>query len=304
MNTKTPSSPPRVPARQPDRRRKPSIPRLLIAGTLAALVTLGVTGCGGGDQPAGDTTQPLEGRQLTKAGQLTGTWMRLSPGEFVGFEFLKDGKVLATLGSLGRTTTLDYSVLDGGRLSLIAPGGATTVFGATIDGDLMELSREGGAGNGATQRFRRVPSGQTLAAAVQEHAAALEAERQRRLAALTQLLAADDLVISKSGSSGPSAVLALKINHRQSAIDGTLVMDDDPARDDALRPVRLHPVSGSIAPLDAETDRLRILLNVHPATAPAGQQDIEGRIELIADGPVEATTLTGSGQFSLRLGSS
>ena len=297
MNTTTPSSPPRVLVHHRDRRRIFRTPGLVATGALAALIALGLAGCGGGDPPASDTTQPLEGRHLSKAGQLTGTWMRLSPGEFVGFEFLKDGKVLATLGSLGRTTTLDYSVLDGGRLSLVAPGGATTVFATTIDGDLMELSREGGAGNGATQRFRRVPSGQTLAAAVQEHAAALEAERQRRHAALAALLAADDLVVTKSGDVGPAAVLSLKIDHRHSEIGGTLVMDDDPARDDPLRPVRLHPVSGSIAPLDAETDRIRILLNVHPATAPAGQQDIEGRIELIADGPVEATTLSGGAEF-------
>jgi len=297
MSTTTPTSPPRVPVHLPDRRRISRTRGLIATGALAALTALGLTGCGGGDAPASDSTQPLEGRELSKAGQITGTWMRLSPGEFVGFEFLKDGKVLATLGSLGRTTTLDYSVLDGGRLSLVAPGGATTVFAAKIDGDLMELSREGGTGNGASQRFRRVPSGQTLVAAVQEHAAALETQRQRRQAALARLLGADDLVITRSGDTGPAAVLSLKIEPRPSEIGGTLVMDDDPARDDALRPVRLHPVSGSIAPLDAETDRIRILLNVHPATAPAGQQDVQGHIELIADGPVEATTLSGSAEF-------
>ncbi len=274
--------------------------RGLAARLFAAVsILLGVAGCGGGDSgKAGDVSAPLEGREVGKANQLVGTWMRVSGGEYLGFEFLKDGKVLATLVQGGRTTTLDYSVLDGGRLSLVASGGGTTVFVTSMSGDLLELTREGaGAGRTATQRFRRVPAGKTLVAAVQEHAAEIAEERNRRYAALETVFAADDLVLVKAGESGPDAVIAVKFDHWQPNIGGVALMDDNPAKSDPLRPVRVHPLSGSVDPLDEFTNRIRIRLDVRPATAPAGQQDIQGQVVLIADGPIDRSTLTGTATF-------
>lgn len=271
------------------------LPRLLAVALFAACVA----GCGGSDESraASDTSKPLEGRDVTKASSLTGTWMRVSPGPILGFEFLKDGKVLATLGSLDGTVTLGYSLLDGGRLSLVAPGGATTIFGTTLGEDLLELRRESGSLGATAQRFRRVASGTTLAAAIQAHAAELQAGRESRLAALRDLLSADDLVIAKAGETGPAAVLALRVESVHPQLTGTLVMDDDPASEDLLRPVRIHPFSGSIQPMDDVTDRLRILVNVQPAITPPGQQGSSGRLELMADGPIDQSTVKGAAQF-------
>lgn len=262
-------------------------------------MALALAGCGGGDasRAESDVSQPIEGRAVKNTGALTGSWMRVSAGPILGFEFLKDGQVLATLGNLGRTTTLTYSVLDGGRLSLVAPGGSTTVFGTTIEDDLLELRRETGSLGGDAQRFRRVASGTTLAAAIQAHAAELQAARERRTDALREQLSAQDLVVVRSGENGPDAVIALRVQSVHPEFSGTVVMDDNPLRDDLLRPVRVHPFSGSITPMDDVTDRLRIQINVGPAVAPTGQQDENGRVVLEVAGPVDRPELKGSAQF-------
>ena len=223
--------------------------------------------------------------------------MRVSPGPILGFEFLKESEVLATVGSLQGTVTLGYSLLDGGRLSLVAPGGATTVFGTTLSDDVLELRRESGSLGADVQRFRRIESGTTLAAAIQAHAAELQAMRERREAAVRELLSAGDLVVAKAGETGPPAVIALRVDSVQPQLSGTAVMDEDPARDDLLAPVRVHPFSGSITPMDEVTDRLRIQINIQPAVAPPGQQDANGRLLLVADGPVDQPSLKGTAQF-------
>lgn len=268
--------------------------RLLLLVALSA-IAMSLTGCGGSPDPS-DTTVPLDGRQVGRASQLLGTWMRVSAGDVVGFEFLQDDKVLVT-GPNG-TTTLEYSVLDGGRLSLAGTGGRTTLFGATLAGEVLELAPEIALGREATpQRFQRVKSGQTLAAALQEHAAAMAQARELRYAELEKLLAADDLVLVKAEDQGPTAVLSLQIERRGAQFGGTAVMMDDPARSDVLSPVRVHPLAGRIEPHDEFTDRIRITIDVQPAIAPPGQEGIRGALVLIADGPVNRPVPTGMAEF-------
>ncbi|HEX7037296.1 MAG TPA: hypothetical protein VF210_16105 [Pseudomonadales bacterium] len=258
------------------------------------LAAFGLSGCGGGADDSSAADGPIEGRPVSKANELVGTWMRVSSGDLLGLEFLEDGKALVT-SDMGDTVTLGYSLLDGGRLNLIGLGGASTVFETRRAGDVLELTPEM-AMQDEGQRFRRVPEGTTLAAALRQHAEQIAAEQQRRREGLEQMLAAGDLVIV-GAENGPAAVLSLALDHVVPQIGGSAVMDDDPERDDPLRPVRAHPLAGTIAPLDDVTNRLQVTLDVQPAVEPSGQQDIRGRITLVADGPLDRSRLTGTATF-------
>ena len=108
-----------------------------------------LAGCGGGDDSSGSSPEKsLDGDELSDSGDLIGTWVYVTDGDFVGFEFMKEGKALVTpamaaaLTGLNSGMMMSYDVLDGGRLTLSAANGQTQVFHATIDGDLLELWRE------------------------------------------------------------------------------------------------------------------------------------------------------------------
>lgn len=152
---------------------------------LVVFVCAGLFGCGGSSSsppPASSSSTttadtPLKGKDLGKSSQLVGTWLAQTEGDFLGFEFMKDGKVLAThamqaaLMGTGSGVMLTYSVLDGGRLSLTAPDGQTQVFSTTISGDTMELTGTMVFSGAGSQRFRKLKAGQTLEQAIEEQAA-------------------------------------------------------------------------------------------------------------------------------------
>ena len=177
------------------------------SGILLALLLLG--GCGGGEDAASDG--PLEGRELGRAGQLEGTWLGLNQGDFIGFEFMDDGKVLATpvtSAMMGGGVMYQYSVLEGGRLSLMAPNGQTRTFKVTLSGDFMELEGAMMLSPSNTQRFRRLKRGQTLEQGIEEQDKIDAAAYKERYDGLTEYLARDDLVMAPvtPDPAGPSAV--------------------------------------------------------------------------------------------------
>lgn len=272
-------------------------PHVLFSVLLTLLTGFGLYGCGGGNDDASAADGPIEGRPVSRANELVGTWMRVSSGEFLGFEFMEEGQVLITSAS-GGAVTRGYSLLDGGRLNLTAPGGASTVYGTRRAGDLLELTPEMAMRDAQAQRFRRVPEGTTLAVALRQHAEQMVVEQQRRLAGLQQLLETGKLVVVAAEAGGPAAVVSLSIDYWGNEIGGSAVMDDNPERDDPLRPVRVHPLNGTTTPVDDATNRLRVTLNLQPAVEPSGQQSIQGRITLIADGPLDRSRLTGTAAFS------
>lgn len=173
------------------------------------LVALLQAGCGGGDEPPADG--PLEGKELGRAGQLEGTWLGVNQGDFIGFEFMDDGKVLATpvtSALMGGGVMYQYSVMDGGRLSLMTPNGQTRTFKVTLSGDYMQL--EGGMmlSTDNTQRFRRLPKGQTLDQGIEEQERLDAAAYRERHEGLIQYLGRDDLVMVSvtPGAGAPSAI--------------------------------------------------------------------------------------------------
>ena len=173
---------------------------------------LNACGGGGDSSSSGASSGPLEGRAVGRASQLEGTWLGLSEGDFIGFEFMDDGKVLATpftaaLAGFGGGVMYDYTILDGGRLSLMTPNGQTRVLGVTIAGDQMELTGMAFAPNNA-QRFRRLPNGQTLAQGIEAQERLDAQAYQERYDALTEYIGRTDLVMTQTtpGPNGPAAI--------------------------------------------------------------------------------------------------
>lgn len=165
-------------------------------GIVLAALCLG--GCGGGGDAPDDG--PLEGRELGRAGQLEGTWLGLDQGDYIGFEFMDDGKVLATpvmaaVAGMSGGIMYSYSVLEGGRLSLMTPNGQTQIFKVTLAGDQMQLEGSMMLSPTNMQRFRRLPRGQTLEEGIEEQDRLDAAAYKERYDALIEYLGRDDLVM-------------------------------------------------------------------------------------------------------------
>lgn len=234
--------------------------------TLVLLVALLLTGCGNGGDAA-STGGPLEGRDISRAGQLEGTWLGIDQGDFIGFEFMDDGKVLATpvtaaLTGMGGGVMYDYSILEGGRLSLMTPNGQTRIFKVTIAGEQMELAGAMMLAPDDTQRFRRLPRGQTLEQGIEEQDR-LDAEAYRkRYDALTAYLGRDDLVMAPttpSPDAPPAIALALDLNGT-----GRAWHDDGPPHLDEIR--------AAIDTVDNDATRPAVRITFGPQVDPAPQQ--------------------------------
>ncbi len=267
--------------------------RLFLSIFVLFALAVAFPGCGGGGSEDGGSAA-VEGRDVKKADHLAGIWLRETPGMYLGFEFTKEGKVLATMDGGHYTTTMSYSLLDAGRLSMVVPGGATTVYAAVMDKDRLQLTAEG---TGSTQIFQRLPKGKTLVIAAQEQAQARAAEQQRRLEGLQKFLESQDLVIVKAEDVGPASVIAIRFMSQGANIGGELIMDDSPAQPDPLRPIRVHAMSGQVRPESATGNSLIMDLNVHPASAIESAQPVSGRIHLNVTGSADKPVVKGKASF-------
>ncbi len=251
-------------------------------------------------QPA--AAQPLKGRDVGKASELVGVWMRTTPGELVGLEFLKSDQVIVTIGQGSRPSamTLNYSLLEGGRLSLVSGGGATTIYQTTRSKDTLELTPETAGPAARPQRFVKLPSGQTLAEGLRAQAQALDQERLERIEALAALLRQEGLVLRPESGSQSSiewvAAVAIERGTPEGGaeFDGVLTLDPAPGRDDVLRPVTRHAFRGALSPLDEFTGHIRLRLDIAPAREPAGQEDVRGVIEIISEGSADKPSYRGT----------
>jgi hypothetical protein len=213
-----------------------------------AALCLCIPGCGGEDSsssssslsntPAASADTPLEGKDLSKSSQLVGTWLFVTDGDFVGFEFMKDGKVLATpvmaaMAGLNSGVMMDYAVMDGGRVSLTTPTGQTQVFGVTISGDQLELKGKMMFAGTDSQRFRRLPAGQTLEQAFEEQQKAEAKARQDKYAALQTFLQKPGLVIVCLNP-GPDAPASIAMSAQNDPAGQRAWHDDAPPHIDRI----------------------------------------------------------------------
>jgi|GEM_PF-2293718 len=266
------------------------------------LVQLLLAGCGrddsGGSANSSEAStpsvsQPLQGRAPSKASQFIGTWMFATEGDYIGFEFMKDSKVLVThalsgLAGQGAGTMMTYSLLDGGRLSLTALTGQTQVFEVTLSGEEMEL-KGGQVFSDGSQRFRRLRAGQTLAQAVQEREQAEAKAYQERVAALVKLFQQPNLVLAFTETVPPArGSIALDIQAGSAGFTGKAWHDDIPPR--------LNAISGQFS-LDENVKRAEVIVTFGQRIGPpATQPDAGGRIAMSVTG--DAKSLRVSSQVS------
>ena len=284
--------------------------------TTAVLLTL--SGCGeSGEKPAAapvgaaargaakEVEQPLKGRDVSRASELVGVWMRTSEGELLGLEFLKNDQVIVTLGrgSPPAAMTMNYTLLDGGRLSLVAGGGATTLYQTTRNKDMLELTPETAGAGSRPQRFLKLASGQTLTDGLKARAAELDQERMARAQALGRLLKQEGLIIRPPEGGTEAWVAALAIADSSDVgvgFEGTLTLDPNINRADVLRPMTVHPFRASTSPADEFTGHIRVAIDIGPAQEPGDEGDVRGRIELLSTGSIESADFTGTANIPNR----
>ncbi len=271
-----------------------NIRRLALPLVIASALAL--SGCGGGKEDASakvaDLATPLQGKSVSKVDQVRGAWMGVSEGNLDGIEFLKDGQAILSMAQGVGALTVTYSMLDDGRISLVNPSGQTTVVGATVSGDTLELSPEQ-ANLISRQRFQRVPKGQSLTDAIKAHEQQMLGRMQRRVEALQSLLSQGDAVLAPEEGAPVEWLFALGFDAPSDDLTGRAVFRER-ARPDALTPVRVLPVRGQIYPGSRRDDVVRVRLDVGPATEPEGQQQVVGRIELTIRGDLDKPEITGS----------
>jgi hypothetical protein len=272
--------------------------RIVASVGLSALMLFSLAGCGG-DTPSG-ADAAAEAKPVTKPAQLVGTWYRETDGPFTGFEFTKDGTVImtATLGAASGSQTMRYSVLDGGRVSLVAPDGGTVIFGAGTAGDRLALSNDQIFGTGKTLAFRRLAAGQTLQqAAAAERAAAEQARRERLaaeaqarkalLASLDGLLAQPKLAVAGTGATSDENRIALTLKGGNGAWSGTALIEGDVVLERQVQAALQSP-SGQDQPF-------RLAVQLGPVVGPPGspQVDAEAMTFIVQGDPAKPDLQSG-----------
>ena len=257
--------------------------------------------------------EAFQGRPVARATELAGAWVRATSGTWLGIEFTGDGQVIVTQdltagmqpivrGGASATFTFRFTVLAGGRLSFTAPSGQTLVFETKTAGDVLELTIPTeqievlgiiGLQFGGSQRFRRLPSGKSLTVAIREEGERMVAERDQRLAAVKKILAAGNLVVVPPQGSAP--IIVLKSSPATGGpLQGQAVVDESPERVEFLRPIRVHPFQISFG----DGPEVTVTIDLAPAVEPLSERQVNGRIVLKADGPVDRSTLAGTVEFA------
>jgi len=267
--------------------------RSCLACACALVVSILMVGCGGGGSGGGseatDTDQPLKGKELGKESQLVGSWVCIGDDyEFQVMEFMKDGKVI--VGDAQGGMQVNYSVLEGGRLSLEAEGGMTQIFNVTLAGDQLEISAPGGGLLwGGTARYRKLKSGETPAQALAEIAQARQKAYQDRMAALETYLKQPGLVLAFGETAGAPASIALEIAMEGNSFSGRAWHDD--------RPPHLNQISGYSSG-DSTSNTLQVSVSFGPRIAPAATQpDGGGQITMNVEGDGKDLKITSRVRF-------
>lgn len=236
----------------------------------------------------------MAGKAASSSSQFVGQWMATSEGAIETMEFGKDGKVMVSdvvtsaMGARGMGKTLDYKVLDGGRLSMIAPDGMTITYDATVNGDQLEIRGELVISDNGMQRFRRLKAGETVQAARQAEAAVKAKAYQDRVAALNDFLKQPGLVLT-TGSTGMSPSIAVELPQiAGGAFSGKAWHEGQPPH--------LDQISGQLV-MDERNNKAQVRIIFGPQMEPVPLQNGGGQAMLDVTGDAKNLKVAGKVQY-------
>ncbi len=216
---------------------------------------------------ASKPAEPPAGRPASKASQLEGTWFRDDAGEVLGLEFAKDGKVTITpVGMNSGALTLDFAMMEGGRVRLTNPQGMTLMFTCAIDGSRMTFEPEGGRGEFNCSKFVKLKSGQTLAQANQAKIQEIQQKHKALADGAAELLAKPNLAIVSADPKMNLSRFALDVKGQGGVFTGTAYVEGNTIYARQAQ-VGIQPGGGIEQPP-------RVIVNMGQVVGPPGMQQM------------------------------
>jgi len=240
-----------------------------------ASIAVMLTACSKSEQPAAPApgksatkaAEPPPGKPAGKASQLVGTWFRDDSGEVLGLEFGSDNKVVITpVGMRSGALTLDYAVMEGGRVRLTNPNGMTLMFTSTIDGSKMTFEPEGGRGEFNCSKFVKLKSGQTIAQADQEKQQEIAKKRKEMADTIAKEIAKPNLVIRAADEKVQGGRYALDVKGSAGVYEGTAYVD--------LNPVLARQARVALAPPQNPEAMPGVTVQLGQVLGPPGMQQM------------------------------
>jgi hypothetical protein len=213
---------------------------------------------------AAKAAEPPPGRAVSKPDQLLGTWFRDDNGEVLGFEFGKDSKVVITPVG-GGALTLDYAVMDGGRVRL-TNSGMTSIFNCSIDGSKMTFQPEGAGSFFNCSKFVKLKSGQTLMQANQEKQQEIAKKQKEMSDAITKEIAKPNLSIVSADSKMRLDRFALDVKGTGGVLTGTAYVE--------FNPVIARQAQVSLAPARSPEQWPGVVVQMGQVTGPPGMHQM------------------------------
>jgi hypothetical protein len=244
--------------------------RRCLAACMGLVLLMG--GCGDSESPgssdSGATPAAAE-RPVAKASELVGVWYQASEAnDFLGMEFGSDGKVMVS-AALNVTRTWDYSVMEGGRVRMIVPGGETIVFKCAVDRRSLVLDPES-PGMVSRNQFVRLEN-QTLAEAHRARQQEAAKQQEAMLEQVRELVKRPNLVLESSDPSLRLSRYALELKGGPDQFEGVAWTESNPPvmRQAGLwvqqgRPPQVLIVLGSVLGPPGEADRQHIQIRLTP----------------------------------------
>jgi hypothetical protein len=262
--------------------------RLVLLVCLAGLLVA----CGGeSSTDAGAPSTDDKGRAVRNVQQLAGAWFSPDSREVAGFEFTAAGKVMITHAGpdplrLGPTVTLDYQLLDGGRISLTQGDGSTQVLLATLAGNRLTLAPE--QNPEAPIRFVQLKN-QTIAEAHRAEVQRITERHARVLDAVNRLLAQPKLVVVSADPQLRLSREALVLQGQSGQWHGTATLDFNPP---TLR------IAQVLVEGDSPGRPVRVRVSLGDVIGPPGsERAMQPRVELFtAEGEPDRLVLVGQGR--------
>lgn len=236
----------------------------------------------------------MAGKAASSSSQFVGQWMATSEGAIETMEFGKDGKVIVSdvissaMGARGMGKTFDYKVLEGGRLSMVAPDGMTAVYDATVNGDQLEIRGELVISDNGMQRFRRLKAGETVQAARQAEAAIKAKAYQERVAALNDFLKQPGLILA-FGSTGMSPGIAVEFPQIAGGQFSGKAWHEG-------QPPHLDQISGQLV-MDERNNKAQVRIIFGPQVEPVPLQNGGGQAMLDVTGDAKNLKVAGKVQY-------